>query len=98
MPLTFVDVLSANSERRVVRFMASTGEEQVVCAVSFEALDDEDRASGVKQAERTEQFARHRRRVMEAASRLFFAGKVDFSTDPVVLVDRAALQAVPRNL
>ena len=98
MPLTFVRELNANQSRRLFRFEASTGEEALVCGVSYEALDDEDRASGVQQSERSAQFERHKRRVMEAASRLFYAGQVDYSTDPVVVVKSADLRAVPRGL
>jgi hypothetical protein len=97
MPLTYVRELNANFDRQLFRFMASTGEEEVVCAVTYTALDDEDRATGTTPVQRPQQFLRHKDRIMEAASRRFYAGLVDYSADPVVLVKRDDLAAVPRG-
>ena len=70
--------------RNTYFFTMQSGNEQILCAVSGEAMDDFERAS-VQNHDREAQFARLRDRIEECASRKYFAGRLEAS-DPRILI------------
>lgn len=96
MPLSNIKVIEIDTNRRAVRFSAYNGEGTTNCAVSFEAMDDAERARSVKAEDREAQFARLQGRIVEAAARNYFSGHVEANGE--VLVKTADLTAVPKGL
>jgi Protein of unknown function (DUF1488) len=96
MPLNYVRELNADFGRQLFRFLVSDGEREFVCAVSYTALDDEDRAHGETDRDRSRQFERHQVRIMDAASHKYYGGQRESGADPVVMVMRADLEGMPR--
>lgn len=72
MPLSDAEVISVDTNRRAVLFTVFNGQDRINCAVSFEAMDDAERARNVAACERRAEFERLRGRIVEAAARKHF--------------------------
>lgn len=99
MPLSDVEYVGHDWNRRSVTFTAFTGADTITCAVSYEAMDDEERRPGRSpEPNRQRQFERLKNRIVEAAARKFFGGDVEVGDAPKVLVTSHDLGAVPRGI
>jgi hypothetical protein len=73
MPLNSHEYRGHDFDRRVCKFTMKNGQATVPCVISWEAMDDIERAQGVRPHEREAQFSRLRRQIENLASRKFFS-------------------------
>ena len=99
MSFEYVRDAGHDFERQLYRFVVTDGRAEHTCGVSFLAMDEQERQRQITPRDRPSQFARQRRRIVEAASRKFHAGRVEHcDTVLTVFVLRADLAAVPQEL
>lgn len=90
MPLDFVRSQGHQFDTQTVRFIMSDGGKEIQCAVSDTAMDDVERKRGIPNNDRDAQFERLKARILESATRKYFAGKFEDS-EPRILVRRTDL-------
>lgn len=88
MPLTFQRTRGHNFRTGTYSFDMLDGAAVVQCGVSDTAMDDAERRHDVKAHERDAQFERLKDRILDCASRKYFAGNLEQS-EPRVLVKTA---------
>ncbi|WP_092182170.1 DUF1488 family protein [Bradyrhizobium sp. cf659] len=90
MPLTFQRTRGHNSRTGTYLFDMLDGGSVVQCGVSDAAMDDAERRSDIRAHERDDQFERLRDRVLDCASRKYYADQFEQS-EPRILVKTADL-------
>jgi hypothetical protein len=74
-----------DDDRGVVRFSMMNAEAEVACAVSTSAMDDLDKATGVKPEQREQQFMRLRDRIEDSANKKFEKSEFEGTPRGIIL-------------
>lgn len=90
MPLVFERTRGHAFRTGTYLFDMRDGNNSVQCGVSDIAMDDAERTSEVKAHERDAQFERLKEKIIDCASRKYFAGQLEES-EPRILVKTADL-------
>jgi hypothetical protein len=90
MPLSFDRTRGHSFRTGTYLFDMLDGNKPVQCSVSDEAMDDAEHASDTKAHQRNEQFERLKARILDCASRKYFAGQFE-AGEPCILVKTADL-------
>jgi hypothetical protein len=90
MPLIFDRTRGHAFRTGTYLFDMLDGMTPVQCGVSDAAMDDAEKATGVQAHQRDEQFERLKARILDCASRKYFAGQFE-AGEPRILVKTADL-------
>lgn len=85
MALTRGAYQSFDYDRMVVRFSMINAHTEIPCAVSTSALDDLDKATGVKAEQREQQFMRLRDRIEDSANKKFEKNEFEGTPRGIIL-------------
>lgn len=85
MSLTFLRPHGHDYQTGTFQFIMADGATEILCAVSDAAMDDAEKARGIRESQRGDQFARLQDRISECASKKHTNGHLESGASRILV-------------